>query len=47
MASTPQELRERAASCRVRARDASPARAQQLRKCARIFLQQARRLGCV
>ncbi|WP_329060504.1 hypothetical protein [Amycolatopsis sp. NBC_01480] len=45
MTSTPQELRERATSCRVRAQDASPARAQQLRECARIFLQQARRLA--
>jgi hypothetical protein len=45
MAATPRQLRDWADSCRVRARNASPARAQQLRDSARIFLHQARRLA--
>lgn len=44
MATSADEFRAMAASCRSRARTAGPVRAQQLRDCARIFAQQALRL---
>jgi hypothetical protein len=45
MTPTPQALRDSARRCRAQARNASPARATQLRESARIFLQQARQLA--